>query len=470
MRKSIWLGGAALVLACGGSAQAQSLRPDQAAFREIYREMVETNTTRSVGSCTELAEKVETRLLAAGLPRGDVRVVPSPVDPRWGSLTAVFRGSDARAKPILLLAHIDVVEANRADWERDPFTLVEENGVFYGRGSSDDKAQAAVWVDSFIRFRQAGFKPRRDIKMALTCGEETPETFNGVEWLLENARELVDAEFALNEGAGGLADAAGARIALNVQAGQKVYQDFRLELSGPGGHSSLPVADNVIYRLSAAALHVRDHGFKVELNDANRGYFTGMAPIVGGEAGAAMRAVVNDPGDAAAIATLARNPSWNSMLRTTCVATTVQGGHAPNALPQRAAVNVNCRMFPGRPVEEIRAELERVIADPGIKVSVVPPESPTPPAPRLTERIMGPVRQAAAKAWPGVPVIPVLSPGATDGRFLTAAGIPTYGVTGFFHSPGGPNAHGLNEHISVRSLMEGRDFLHDLVQIYALQK
>lgn len=468
MRTSISL--AAMLLACAGAAQAQTPRPDQAAFREIYREMVETNTTRSVGSCTALAEKVEKRLLDAGLPRADVRVVASPVDPRWGSLTAVFRGSDPKAKAMLLLAHIDVVEANRADWVRDPFTLVEENGVFYGRGSSDDKAQAAVWVDSFIRFRKAGFKPRRDIKMALTCGEETPETFNGVEWLLANARELVDAEFALNEGAGGLLDANGARVALNVQGGQKVYQDFKLEASGPGGHSSLPSRDNVIYRLSAAALRIGDHNFPVELNDANRGYFTGMADLVGGEAGAAMRAVVKDPNDTAAVATLSKNLSWNSMLRTTCVATTVQGGHAPNALPQRVAINVNCRMFPGHPVEEIRAQLERVVADPQVKVTVVPPESPTPPAPRLTERVMDPIRKAAAKAWPGVPVIPVLSPGATDGRFLTAAGIPTYGVTGFFHSPTGPNAHGLNEHISVRSLMEGRDFLHDLVQIYALQK
>ena len=472
MTNRLWLAGVAVALAAGTACAqpAAPLRPDQQAFRALYKELVETNTTRSVGSCTEAAEKLQARMTAGGFPAADVRIIPAPGHPKWGSLYAVLKGADPKAKAILLLAHLDVVEANRADWVRDPFVLTEEDGVFYGRGVSDDKAQAAVWVDSLIRLNKAGIKPRRDIKMALTCGEETPETFNGVEWLTLNARDLIDAEFALNEGAGGLMDEAGKRIALNIQAGQKVYQDFKAETVNPGGHSSLPSRDNAIYALSTALTRLRDHDFPVELADGNRAYLNGMADLVDPESGAAMKAVAADPKNATATAVLARNPSWNSMLRTTCVATKMDAGHAANALPQRASANINCRIFPGHSVEETRLALEQVLADPKVKITVVPPISPTPPPPPLTPRIMGPVKKAAAKIWPGTPVIPVLAPGATDGRFLSAVGIPTYGVTGFFHGPAGPNAHGLNERLAVRSLMEGRDFLHELVQLYAAQK
>lgn len=464
---------ASLALLLSSAAVAQpvpSPRPDEHAFRAIYKEMVETNTTRSTGSCTDLAAKVAKRLAAAGFASTDIYEIEAPGHPQWGSIVAVLRGSDRKARPMLLLAHLDVVEANRADWVREPFVLTEDKGVFYGRGTSDDKAQAAVWVDSLIRLRQSGFVPVRDIKMALTCGEETPDSFDGAEWLTLHARDLIDAEFALNEGAGGLLDAGGKRIALNIQAGQKVYQNFRAEITNPGGHSSLPVHDNAIYNLAEGMLRLRDFDFPVQLSDGNRAYLTGMAKLLGGADGAAMAAVAADPANAAAAAVLARNPAWNSMLRTTCVATTMEAGHAANALPQRAAVNINCRIFPGHAVEDVRVALETIVNDPRVKISVVAPISPAPPPPPLTAAIMGPVETAAARIWPGTPVVPVMATGASDGRFLSAAGIPTYGVSGFFYDPAGSNAHGLDEHISVRSLMEGRDFLHELIKLYAVQK
>lgn len=450
----------------GAAAQAQTLRPDQARFRELYKELVEINTTLSSGSCTRAGEAMAGRLRAAGYPAADVRVLVPPTRPKDGALIAELKGSDPSLKPILLLAHIDVVEANRADWERDPFTLVEENGNFYARGAADDKAQAAVWVDSLIRYRQEGFKPKRGLKVALTCGEETADVFNGVEHLLKTEPEALDAAFALNEGAGGRMDAAGRRIALNVQAGEKVYQDFTLEIANPGGHSSMPLRDNAIVRLSAALARLAPDTFPVAINAVTRSHFAEMAKLTPAHA-ADMRALSGERPDPAAAARVAEaDKAWNSMMRTTCVPTQVDAGHAPNALPQRATANVNCRILPGVPVAAVQAELARVFADPGIRITAVGTADPSTPPP-LTEAVMGPVRAVAARLWPGVPVVPVMATGATDGRFTNAAGIPTYGLTGFFQPPQGSNAHGLNERMPVRSLYEGRDFLHEVVKLYA---
>jgi len=468
--RGVW---AAMGLMAAGAVSAQpmvGLRPDQVEFRGLYKELVETNTTLSVGSCTAAAAKMKARLVAAGYPEADLVAYVPPQDPRWGGLVAVLHGTDPKAKAVLLLAHIDVVEAKRADWVLDPFTLNEENGELHARGASDDKAEASVWVDTLVRLKREGFKPRRDIKMALTCGEETPETFDGAEWLTQNKRDLIDAAFALNEGAGGRLDADGKYVALNVQDGEKVYQDFKLETVSPGGHSSTPIKDNAIYHLAAALVRLRDFEFPVRLSDGNKAYFEGMAPLTGGEVGAAMKAVAADPNNAAAAAIVSRDRAWHSMLRTTCVATMASAGHAPNALPQHAEVNVNCRIFPGQPIAEVQQTLATVIADPAVKISLVPPQSPTPTPPPLTAEILGPIKQASAKIWPGVPVVPVMATGATDGRFLTAAGIPTYGLTGFFFDPAGSNAHGLNEHISVKSLMQGRDFLYAVVKLYANER
>jgi len=466
MRLAGWMTTAA-VLALPIAAQAQATpRPDQLKFRELYKELVEINTTLSVGSCTVAAQAMGARLKAAGYPEADVKIVVEPKHPREGSLVAVLHGTDPKAKPILLLAHIDVVEANRADWTRDPFVLVEENGYFYGRGTSDDKSQAAIWADSLIRLKQEGFKPKRDIKMALTCGEES-EGYNGIEDLVKNHRALVDAEFALNEGADGLLDDQGKEVVLEVQAGEKVYQDFTLTVTHPGGHSSRPVPENAIHQLSAALARIGAYQFPPRFIDATRGYFTQMQPRVPAPQAAAMKALVANIEDPAALKVVTADPMWNAMLRTTCVATMVSAGHAPNALPQRATANVNCRILPGTPVEEVKAKLSEVAADPAVAFTLAHEAKAASPPPALTPAIMGPINKQAAKLWPGVPIVPILLTGATDGVHTNAAGIPTYGVSGLFGGSDGDGIHGLNERMRVKSLYEGRDFLHGLIKDYA---
>ena len=460
----------ALALAAATSAQAQSTpaAPGQAAFRELYKELVETNTTLSAGSCTLAAERMAARLKAAGYADGDMKILAPEDRPKDGNLIAVLKGSDAKAKPILLLAHIDVVEAKRADWERDPFTLIEENGYFYGRGASDDKAMAAAFTDAMIRYKAEGFKPRRDVKLALTCGEETPDTFNGVKWLLEKHPEALAAEFALNEGAGGRVDAEGKPVFLGIQAGEKVYQDFQLEATNPGGHSSRPSKDNAIYHLAGALERLGAYDFPVAINEAVRGHFTEMAKIEGGQSAADLNGAL--AGDAAAIANVARDLSRNSMMRTTCVATMVDAGHAPNALPQRARANVNCRILPGESIESVKARLEAVFADPAVKVSTVGEPSPVTPPPPLAPRIVDPAKKVAAQLWPGLPLVPAMSTGATDGRFTNAAGVPTYGLSGMLGDADGNGTHGLNERIRAKSLYDGREFLYRVVKLYAAQK
>lgn len=473
MRSLLLAAGLALA-ALPGLARAQAdpaPRPDQLAFRDLYKELVETNTTLSSGSCTAAAEKMAARLKAAGYADADLHLFQAEGHPKEGGLVAVLHGSDPKARPMLLLAHIDVVEAKREDWVRDPFTLVEENGYFYARGSADDKAEASVWVDTLIRFKTGGFHPRRDIKMALTCGEETASAFNGAGYLATHERGLIDAAFALNEGAGGRLDADGKRVALNIQAGEKFPQDYRLEVTNPGGHSSRPTKDNAIYHLAGGLVRLSQYEFPLEFTDASRTYFTRMAPLVGGEMGAAMTALVKDPTDAKALAVVESDPGYNGMLHTTCVATMLDGGHATNALPQRARANVNCRIFPGTSAEQVAETLNRIVADPQIKISLMGARSEvTKSPPPLTPEIMKPVETVSAKMWPGVPIIPVLTAGATDGAFLSPVGIPTYGISGMFGDPDGGGVHGLNERIRVRSLYEGRDFLYEVIKLYAMQK
>ena len=466
---------AATALLLTGTPASPQVSPGELRFREIYKELVETNTSLSAGSCTLAAQRMAARLKAAGFADSQLHLFSAPEHPQEGGLVAIYPGRDAQLKAILLLAHLDVVEAKREDWTRDPFTLVEENGNFYARGAVDDKSEGAIWVDTLMRFSAEHYRPRRTVKLALTCGEETAGAFNGAQWLSENQRELIDAAFALNEGARGELDAAGHRVALEVQAGEKTAQNFRLEVTNPGGHSSLPVKDNAIYHLAAALLKIGDYTFPPQFTDANRAYFTGMAKIqaAGGEAAVAnaMRALVRDPADAQAIELVsAKDPAWNSTLRTTCVATMLDAGHATNALPQRARANVNCRIFPGVASETVRTKLEELVADPAVKVTTFEERSPTPPPPPLTPQILGPVEKLAAQFWPGVPVLPILQPGATDGRFLNAVGIPTYGIEPLFIGPDFGHIHGLNEYIGVKSLMEGRDFLYRLVKVYADQK
>jgi len=462
-----------LAVASTVSAADSKSRAGEAEFRAIYKELVETNTALSNGSCTLAAERMAAHLKSAGLEQ--VQVFTAPDHPKEGGLVAVFPGSDAKAKAILLLAHIDVVEAKREDWTRDPFVLVEENGSFYARGSVDDKAEASIWVDTLVRYANEKFKPRRTIKIALTCGEETAGAFNGAQWLSQNHRDWIDAEFAINEGAWGEMDEQGHKLVMNVQAGEKAAQNYRLEVTNPGGHSSRPRKDNAIYQLAGALSRIEAYEFPAQFTDASRAYFRGMAKIQdtknNAEVAAAMNAMVKDPADANAIALVSsKDPSWNATLRTTCVATMLEGGHATNALPQRARANINCRIFPGVSGESVRDQLEKLVANANVSVTMLEVRGPASPPPPLSSKIMGPLEKLNAQYFPGVPVLPILQAGATDGLYLNGIGIPTYGIEPLFMKPDLGHIHGLNEYVSVQSLLDARAFLYDLVKIYSTQK
>lgn len=444
---------------------------DEARFRDLYRELVETNTTLSEGSCTAAAEKMRARLIAAGIPAKDVEVVVPPEFPKQGNLVARMAGTDAKADALLLVAHIDVVEAKRSDWKRDPFTLVEENGYFHARGAIDDKAMAAAFVDALVRYREEGFKPRRTIKLALTCGEETDAVFNGVQYLLKERPEALKAGLAVNEGGKGFLDETGKPVLFSVQAGEKVYQDYTLTATSAGGHSSRPGKDNAITRLAGVLGRIGAFTFPIAPGEVTRGYFARSAALHDGQQAADMRAIGAGTADAGAYARISdASPLWNAILRTTCVSTMVSAGHAPNALAQHAEANVNCRILPGQSVEAVRATLETVAADPSVHIALTDAPGPVSPAPSLTRAVMAPVEAIVADMWPGVPVIPSMAPSATDGRFLVAAGIPTYGISAVFVDPDGNGVHGLDERVRVRSLMDARAFLYRLVKAYAASK
>jgi len=460
---------ATVLAALSSTSMAQTLRPDQAAFRELYKELVETNTTQSEGSCTLASERMAARLKAAGFADSDITLFATPEKPKDGGLVAILKGTSKTAKPILLLAHIDVVEARRADWVRDPFTLIEEGGYFYARGAADDKSQAAIWTDAMIRFKKEGFKPKRTVKLALTCGEESVGAFNGAEWLAKNKPELIAAEFALNEGGGGRLDTSGKKVSLSMQVGEKTVQNYLLETINPGGHSSVPRPDNAIYSLTAAVTKVGQYEFPIQFSDTTRTFFQRTAELTGGEMGKALTAVLANPDDKAADAIVSKDASFHSMLRTTCVATMLDAGHAMNALPQRARAVVNCRVFPGVSVDTVKAELDRIIGDPSVSVTKIEPIRPMAVPPPLSPKVFGPAEKLAAKHFPGVPMIPVMSTGGTDAPYLSLAGIPTYGMPGIFQQLEGSGVHGLNERISVKSLYEGRDYLFALAKIYANQ-
>jgi acetylornithine deacetylase/succinyl-diaminopimelate desuccinylase-like protein len=462
--------GAAMAVQCAAIAQEApmpALRPDQVTFRALYKELVETNTTLSAGSCTLAAEQIAAHLKAAGFTDKDITLFSAPDHAKEGGLVAILPGTSKTAKPMLLLGHLDVVEAKREDWTRDPFTLIEENGYFYGRGAADMKAMDATWVDALMRFKKEGYKPKRTIKLALTCGEETTYAFNGAQWLAKNRPELIAAAFALNEGGGGRTDGHGKLVVQSIQVGEKASQNYRLETVNPGGHSSVPIRDNAIYELADALAKVRDHEFPVTLSDTTRAFFAKAGAARGDELGRAMVTLSQNPNDQAAEAIVSKDRQYHSMLRTTCVATLLEGGHANNALPQRAAANVNCRIFPGETVEGTQAALVAAINDAGVKVSLVPPIRPVAVPPPLDPKILGPAETLVAKYFPGVPLIPSMSTGATDGIFLEAIGIPVYGVPGGWGDPDGNGVHGLNERRSIRSVYVGRDFLTDLVKLYA---
>jgi acetylornithine deacetylase/succinyl-diaminopimelate desuccinylase-like protein len=438
-------------------AATSTLLPHQELARDLLKELIEINTTHSVGDNTAAAQAMANRLLAAGFPPEDVHVL-APVE-RKGNLVARYRGRDTGRRPLLLLAHIDVVEADPADWTLPPFTFVEEDGYYYGRGTTDDKDEAAIHIANFIRMKEEGFQPDRDIIVALTADEEGGPN-NGVQWLLENHRELIDAEYALNEGGGG-AMKDGQRISNGVQASEKVYQSFTLEVTKPGGHSSLPVKDNAIYHLADALVRIRNHDFPVSLNEVTQVFFERSAELADGELAAAMRGVMQSPPDPSAIAYFSDTPFYNSRLRTTCVATRLDAGHAENALPQRAQATVNCRVLPGESIDSVQNTLQTVIGNDQVAITRVADATPSPPSP-LTPGMLGAIEAITEEMWPGIPVIPTMSTGATDGLYLRNAGIPVYGVSGLFRDVDDNRSHGQNERILIESYFDGLEFLYQL--------
>jgi acetylornithine deacetylase/succinyl-diaminopimelate desuccinylase-like protein len=434
---------------------------DQRLAHDIYKEIVEIKSGFTTGATTPVVDAVAKRLRAAGFPESDIFI--GGVIPTKANLVVRYHGT-GKLKPILLLAHTDVVEAKREDWSMDPFVFTEKDGYYYGRGTSDDKAQAAIWIANLIRYKREGYKPDRDIIVALTADEEGGGPYNGVAWLIKNHRNLIDAELCLNEGGRGEM-VKGKRISNSVQAAEKWYLDLRLEVRNKGGHSSQPVADNAIYHLAGALVRISQFGFPLKTNETTRAYFAGMAKI--DTSGAKADLAKTAEGDAEAMKRIAQaSPAWNSMLRTTCVATLLEGGHATNALPQLAAANVNCRVEPDDSLDYVMGTLKKVIADDQVKISVTEQEENSPASPLRPELVRA-MSRLTDTMWPGVVVLPTLSTGATDGRMLRAAGIPTYGVQGLFGERDDNRAHGRDERMMVTSFYEGQTFLYELVKTLA---
>jgi acetylornithine deacetylase/succinyl-diaminopimelate desuccinylase-like protein len=447
-----------LSLACF-AADTMPPEPDRVLAREIYKEMIETKSGFTTGATTPIAESVAARLKAAGFPASDIFV--GGAIPRKMNVVARYHGAGAR-KPILLLAHIDVVEALRADWTTDPFTFLEKDGYFYGRGTMDDKAQASIWVANLIRYKREGFKPDRDIIVALTADEEGGGPYNGVDWLLKNKRELIEAEYALNEGGRGeLVN--GKRIANDMSLAEKMYADFRLEVRNKGGHSARPVPDNAIYHLAGALYRFSQFSFPYHLSEITRAYFRQMSKIEKGELAADL-AKVADGSEEAMRKVSAASPPMNAAMRTTCVATQLEGGHATNALPQLAAANINCRILPDDSIENVLAQIKKVVADDQVVVTIKTNEGASPASP-LRADIVKAVERVSDTMWPGVVTVPTMAVGASDGRYMRAAGIPTYGIQGFFSDRDDVRAHGRDERMLVTSYYEGQKFLYELVKL-----
>jgi acetylornithine deacetylase/succinyl-diaminopimelate desuccinylase-like protein len=429
--------------------------------REALEQLVNINTTDSVGNTTVAAEAMAQRLLSAGFPEEDVHVLGP--DPHKGNLVTRYRGTGERP-PLLLLAHLDVVEAEREDWSFDPFVFFEEGGSFYGRGTSDDKAMAAIWVVNFIRMRDEGFTPNRDLILALTADEEGGD-HNGVLRLLESHRSLIEAAYCLNEGGDGVIRE-GRYLSNDIQLSEKTYMTLELEVTNAGGHSSMPEHDNAIYHLAGGLTRLAEYEFPVRLDEITRAYFERSADIEGGLIGAAMRGASARPPDPGSVSRLAQIPRYNALMRTTCVATMLEAGHAENALPQRASATVNCRLLPDDSPDAVRETLADVLADEAISIATTW-EPRSAPASPLDPEVLRAVESITETMWPGVPVMPTMATGATDGLYLRNAGIPTYGVSGIFSDIDDSRAHGRDERIGVQQFFDGQEFLYRLVKALA---
>ena len=451
------------------AARAQTEKSVNAEAREIFQELIEINTTDSVGSVTKASEAMAQRLLAAGFSEKDV-IVAGPNE-RKKNLVVSYRGT-GKKKPILFIGHLDVVEARRDDWTTDPFQLVEKDGFFYGRGTEDMKEGDAILVESFLRLKRAGYVPDRDLILALTADEEGGD-FNGVDWLIKEHRDWIDAEFCINLDGGEFEMLKGKRELAGLQASEKVYADFQFETRNPGGHSSVPGPENAIYELAAALLKLQAFTFPADINEITRNYFAHSATLTTGQLSADLRGVAKEPPDPEALKRLSANPYYNSLLRTTCVATMLSGGHAPNALPQTARANVNCRIFPGEVPEHIRKTLEHVVGDAKVSITVVPektadgkliPIVAVPPSPLLPEVVTS-MKQTLETMWPGVPVVPTMSTGASDGKFLRIAGIPTYGISCMFFDMDDNRSHGKDERVGVQDFYDGVEFGYRFMKV-----
>jgi acetylornithine deacetylase/succinyl-diaminopimelate desuccinylase-like protein len=442
------------------TTRAQSARPDseKQLAHDIYKEFIEVHSGFTTGATTPVAQAAAARLKAAGFSDSDI-ALGGAIDKK-GNIVVRYHGTGAR-KPLLLLAHIDVVEAKREDWTMDPFQLTEKDGYFYGRGTGDDKAQAAIWIANLIQYKKEGFKPDRDIIVALTADEEGGGPYSGINWLIKNHRDWIESEYALNEGSWGEA-LDGRKISNDVQVSEKYVVNFRFEVHNKGGHSSLPVPDNAIYHLAAALEKLSKFGFPLKLNDVTKAYFTALAKIETGPTNDDLAKVA--AGDQAAMERLAaKSPQFNATLRTTCVATQLEGGHAVNALPQLAAATVNCRVLPEDSADYVQTTLKQIVSDDevGIKMTEEPLAGPASP---IRPDLFNAITESSNKIFPGIPVVPMMVMGATDGKYLRIAGIPTYGVQGFFIDRNDIRFHGRDERIPVQSFYEGQAFLYDLVK------
>lgn len=455
----------AIGLLASFSAAAAEVTPHQKLGREIFRELIETDTKHSTGDTTRAAEALARRFREAGFPEADVQVIGP--NPRNKNLVVRYRGTGAQP-PVVLLAHLDVVEAKRGDWSLDPFKFTEQDGFFYGRGTSDNKDGAAALSAALLRLRQENFQPNRDLILALTAGEEAASDYNGVEWLLKNHRELVNGSVCLNADSGGVEKRHGKLRSYSVQAAEKVYLSFRLEAKSPGGHSSLPTKDNPIYRLADALGRLSRYEFPARLNEITRGYFEKMSAIETAETAADMKAVLANPPDPAALKRLSTMPVYNALLRTTATVTLIEGGHAEGALPQTARATVNCRLLPGESPKDVEEMLRRVLADDQIAMTVIEPPQASPASP-LTPEILLAVERAKEKVWPGVAIVPVMETGATDGLFFRQSGIRTYGISGTAGDIDDIRAHGKDERVAVKDFHAGLEFEYQLIRAIATE-
>ena len=441
---------------------AGALKPHQQLAREIYKELVEINSGVTTGNVTTAAVAMAKRFRDAGIPEADI-FVGGP-RPEKHNVVARIRGRSSGRKPIILLAHLDVVEALKADWsaDLDPFVFTERDGYYYGRGTADDKAMASIFVANAFRLKQEGYVPDRDIIIALTADEESGPA-NGVDWLLKNHPELVDGALVINEGGGGTLRN-GKPLFNTVQATEKITTNLTLRVTNRGGHSSVPRADNAIYSLAQALLKVSAYQFPIKLNEVTRQFFTRTAEQEEAAMGRGMKALVANPGDRTAVAIVTADPRYNSMLRTTCVATGLTGGHATNALPQLAEANINCRIYPDESAEQVRDSLTRAIGDTTVQVLVRSQRPPSPPTALLPE-VLQPVERITRELFGNIPVIPVMSTGATDSRFFRQKGVPAFGVSGLFLDPSvDARAHGRDERMRIQSYYEGQEFLYRLTK------